>query len=83
MNTDLVRDLARNEIERATNKFEKKMRVLRAKYAPRTIYSNLTPIQKGLANELHKNDIYKVLRTDKKCGLAIIETAQLIEKRVV
>ena len=54
---DLVPDLASDEVEGAINKFEKRMRVLRANYASRTIYSTLTPMQRGLTNKLHKNNI--------------------------
>ena len=53
------------------------------KYAPRLIYSNLTPMQRGLSTSMHKNDIYKVMCDDKNCGLAIIDKARLAEKGVV
>ena len=39
-------------------------------------------MQKGLAKQLHKNDDYKVICTDKNCGLAFIEMACLTEKGV-
>ena len=39
-------------------------------------------MQRGLAKQLHKNDVYKVICTDKNCGLAFIETARLTEKGV-
>ena len=82
INTNLVPDLASEKIERAINNFEKKIRAQRAKYASRLIYSNLTLMQRGLTRRLHKNDIYKVMFTDKNCRLAIIEMAHLTEKGV-
>ena len=49
INSDLVPGLASEEIEWAIDDFEKRIRIQRAKYAPRLIYSNLTPMQRGLA----------------------------------
>ena len=82
INTDRVPDLASEEIENAMNNFEKRIRKERAKYAPRPIHSNLTPMQRGLATRLINDDVYKVACTDKNCGLAIAETAILTKQGV-
>ena len=73
---------ASKEIERAIDTFEKNIRVQRTKYAPRLIYPSLTPMQPGLVNKLHKDDIHKVVCEDKNDKSAVIETVYFTEKGV-
>ena len=82
INSDAVPDLASEDIENALGDFERRVKRERAKYAPRLIHSNLTPMQKSLAKRLHNNDFYKVACTDKNAGLAIANTADLTKQGV-
>ena len=82
INTELEPDLARPEIEHAMSTFEAKMRAERAKYAPRYIHPNTTPLQSGLIRRLGKDDVFKVLTADKNCGSAIAEIEYVTEQSV-
>ena len=82
INTELEPDLARPEIEDALNTFEVKMKAERAKYAPRYIHPNLTPLQSALVKKLGKNEVFKVMTADKNCGSAIAETECVTEQSV-
>ena len=57
INSDAVPDLASKDIENAMDNFEIRVRKERAKYATRLMYSNLTPMQRGLAKRLHNNEV--------------------------
>ena len=64
------------------DEFGKITRRKRAKYNRRHIYPNLTDIQAGPINRLEKNETYKVISADKKCGLEITETEHLTKRMV-
>ena len=63
--------------------FEVTMKAERAKYAPRYIHPNLTPLQSGLIRKLDKNETFKVMTADKNCGSAITETEYVTEQSVI